>query len=53
MLLTFLACALPGPLTARAAWIQERLTDDNRWWLTRSPSLVENKYDRMEADVYD
>lgn len=53
MLLALLACASPGPLAARAAWIQERLTEDNRWWLTRSPSLVETKYARMDADVYD
>lgn len=49
----FLACAAPGPLAARAAWLQEQLTADNAYWLTRSPTLVETKYARMAADPYD
>lgn len=48
-----LGCDDPGALSARAAWIQERLTADNAFWLTRSPARVEDKYARMEADPYD
>lgn len=51
--LLLLACAAPGPLEARAAWLQEELTLDNARWLARGPDLVETKYTRMAADPYD
>lgn len=54
MLLGFaIGCEGPGPLTARAAWIQAELTADNSFWLTRSPARVEEKYARMAEDPYD
>jgi uncharacterized protein (DUF2252 family) len=52
-ILLTIACAEPGPLAARAAWLQAELTADNTFWLTRSPTLVEDKYARMAADPYD
>jgi uncharacterized protein (DUF2252 family) len=51
--LALVSCAAPGSLAARAAWIQEQLTADNAYWLTRSPALVESKYATMAADPYD
>jgi uncharacterized protein (DUF2252 family) len=52
-LFLLLGCAEPGPVAARAAWLQEELSADNAFWLTRSPALVEQKYARMAADPYD
>ncbi|MDP2310671.1 MAG: DUF2252 family protein [Pseudomonadota bacterium] len=52
-LILLASCAEPGPLAARAAWLQEGLTADNAYWLTRSPGLVETKYASMAADPYD
>ena len=51
--LALVSCAAPGPLAARAAWIQEQLTADNAYWLTRSHARVEDKYATMAADPYD
>jgi len=51
--LALASCAAPGPLAARAAWIQEQLTADNAYWLTRSHARVEDKYATMAADPYD
>ncbi|MEC7948034.1 MAG: DUF2252 family protein [Myxococcota bacterium] len=50
--LALLACSPGGP-TARAAFIQEVLVEDNRVWLTRDPDLVARKFNAMADDPYD
>ena len=46
------ACA-PGGVSARAAFVQDVLVEDNRIWLTRDPALVARKFETMAADPYD
>jgi uncharacterized protein (DUF2252 family) len=52
LLATLLACA-PGGISARAAFVQDVLVEDNRIWLTRDPALVARKFEAMAADPYD
>lgn len=37
----------------RAPWLVEQLLRDNRVWLSRDPSLVAHKFERMAVDPYD
>lgn len=47
-----LACS-PGGASARSAFIQDVLVEDNRIWLTRDPELVARKFEAMAEDRYD
>lgn len=47
-----LACA-PGGMSARAAFVQDVLVEDNRIWLTRDPAQVARKFAAMADDPYD
>jgi len=58
--LPLLAALAAGGCTAtasadalRKAWLVDAIVDDNRVWLSRDPTLLAAKYDKMAHDPYD
>mgnify|MGYP000353495279 CR=1 FL=1 len=53
-LLTLAACTGTADADAlRKAWLVDAIVDDNRVWLSRDPTLLATKYDKMGDDPYD